>query len=293
MIIGSFETSEPVPQLHAPHAFAWLKPWVDCGSVGTLALQRLETRFGSRELAKLAQPGNFYDFTRYRPVTYYQSGVRQLTIPNTVINWARGDIDHDFVFLHLLEPHILGDVFATSVWQVLKTLGIQRYCLLGSFYDLVPHTRPLLISGGSSNRLTQAGLASAGVRQSKYEGPTSICNLISQEAEKAGAETLTLLVHLPQYTELEEDYNGMVALLRVLHSLYDIPVSDTDIRLAEGQTKILEAALEKDENLKTLITQLESDYDSRLESSHVEEGPQLSPEVNNFLKEMENRFRES
>ena len=67
MRIGAFELNEPVPELNDPHVFAMIRPWVDVGSVGTLTLNRLERYLGSTELGKLARPGNFFDFTRYRP----------------------------------------------------------------------------------------------------------------------------------------------------------------------------------------------------------------------------------
>jgi hypothetical protein len=40
-------------------------------------------RMEDKELAKLAKPGNFFDFTRYRPILYYEEGIRQVKIPNT------------------------------------------------------------------------------------------------------------------------------------------------------------------------------------------------------------------
>ena len=41
MRIGEFEIDEPIPDLKDPHAIAVLRPWIDVGSVGTLALSRL------------------------------------------------------------------------------------------------------------------------------------------------------------------------------------------------------------------------------------------------------------
>ena len=64
MRVGAFEISEPVPELHDPHALVMIRPWVDVGSVGTLTLARLERHFAAKDLAKLARPGNFFDFTR-------------------------------------------------------------------------------------------------------------------------------------------------------------------------------------------------------------------------------------
>jgi hypothetical protein len=70
--IGAFEINEPVPELNEPYAFAILHPWIDVNNVGSLVLNGLETQFEARELGKLAKPGNFYDFTRYRPNLFYE-----------------------------------------------------------------------------------------------------------------------------------------------------------------------------------------------------------------------------
>jgi hypothetical protein len=294
MRMGNLEVNQPLPELIDPHAIVMLRPWLDAGSVGTMILQRLETRFGARELARLAKPGNFYDFTRYRPITFNQGKSRRLLIPNTSITYARGgDTGNDFIFLHLLEPHMFGEAYTSSIWGLLKKLKIRRYCLVGSFYDMVPHTRPILISGGVSGRNASANLPTIGVHQSNYEGPTTICNLISQRAERAGVEIVTILAHLPNYTEIEEDYSGMVALLQVFHYLYDIPVDEADIKASEAQIKNLDAALGQGDQLKTLVGQLETDYDARVETGRDGQESNLSPEINKFLKEMEKKFKET
>ena len=150
MRLGSFTLNEPIPSLREPHALAILRPWIDAGSVGTLTLRHLETSLGVRELAKLTRPGNFYDFTRYRPVMYYRGERREMMIPNSIVSYAQREEGHDFVFLYLLEPHMMGELFVSSLMLLLQRLGIRRYTLLGSMYDVVPHTRPLLITGSAN-----------------------------------------------------------------------------------------------------------------------------------------------
>ena len=83
MRLGAFEINEPLPELHEPHVIAVLRPWINVGRVGTLALSRLEQHFGAKDLGQLARPGAFYDFTRYRPRTRFVNGKRVLNIPNT------------------------------------------------------------------------------------------------------------------------------------------------------------------------------------------------------------------
>lgn len=115
MRLGGFELSEPLPDMKGAHALAVLRPWVDVGSVGTLAISYLEAQLGAEELGRLARPGNFFDFTRYRPTIYFKEGRRQVTIPNTLINYAKREGGNEFLFLHLLEPHMLGEVYVDSV----------------------------------------------------------------------------------------------------------------------------------------------------------------------------------
>ena len=82
MRIGAFELIEPIPELNEPYVLAVLSPWIDVNNVGTLTLSGLETQFKAKELARLARPGNFFDFTRYRPILYYEEGIRRVKIPN-------------------------------------------------------------------------------------------------------------------------------------------------------------------------------------------------------------------
>jgi len=293
MRIGAFEVNEPLPKLHQPHAISMLRPWVDVGSVGTLVLSQLETRFGAEDLARLVKPGSFFDFTRYRPTIYSKEGRREVAIPNTFVTCAKQETGNDFLFFHLLEPHMLGEVYVDSVLLLLKRFGVKRYCLLGSMYDSVSHTRPLIVTGGGIGRGFEEELERAGVESSNYQGPTSILYLISQRAAKIGIETFTLLVHLPQYTQLDDDYMGLVRLMEVLSSLYDVSIADADIAKAERQHKHLNELLDKTSQLKEIVTQLEARYDARMARKEEElEMPQLSPEVERFLREMDKRFRE-
>ena len=80
MRIGAFEINDPIPELNDPHVFAMVRPWVDVGSVGRLTLNRLERFLGSKELGRLVRPGNFFDFTRYRPTMRLVKGEREVRV---------------------------------------------------------------------------------------------------------------------------------------------------------------------------------------------------------------------
>jgi len=74
MRIGAFEVSELIPDLRDPVVIASLQPWIDVNNVATSILHELETQYGGIELARLAKPGLFFDFTRYRPCSILSRG---------------------------------------------------------------------------------------------------------------------------------------------------------------------------------------------------------------------------
>ncbi|NIO04132.1 MAG: hypothetical protein GTN74_05815, partial [Proteobacteria bacterium] len=228
MRIGAFELNEPIPELKNPYVFATLRPWIDVNNVGSLILDGLETQFEAKELARLAKPGNFFDFTRYRPNLSYEEGIRRISIPNTTLRYAKRERGNDLLFLRLLEPHALAETYVDSVLRLLKTLKVKKYCLLGSMYDAVPHTRPLIVNGGAIGRETELDLKKAESQPSNYQGPTSITSLITQRAPEIGIETIWFIVSLPQYVVLEEDYLGKVRLMEILNLLYNIPIDKKD-----------------------------------------------------------------
>jgi len=290
--VKAFETTDPIPELNQPHAIAMMRPWVDVGSVGTTVLSRLERYLKASELAKLSEPGRFFDFTRYRPMLRYANGERQVTIPNTFINYSQAEGLPDLLFVHLLEPHALGEEYIESVLELFKEVGVTRYLLVGGMYDVVPHTRPLRISGSLRMKDIDATLADRfKVKKSTYEGPTSILYMISRKAQEIGLETGNLTVHLPQYVQLEEDLSGAAAVLNVLSELYGLPEELQAREKAARQYVELGKTVARNPELGALVQRLESMYDARAEEEREpEDSPPLSPQVERFLLDIDERF---
>ena len=298
MRVGAFELAEPVPELKDPHVFAMIRPWVDVGSVGTLTLNRLERFMGSKELGRLHRPGTFFDFTRYRPNMRLVDGARQVKIPNSTIRYATTENGPDYLFFHLLEPHSNGEDYTDSILEVVKYFGVKRYCRLGAMYDAVPHTRPLLVTGSLGSVEQKRSVPNFKLSQSTYQGPTTIMNLLSEGIEREEIETINFMVHLPQYVQLEEDYAGTSRMIEVLSSVYDnIPADLAPVRRGQRQYRELNASVDRNSELKTLIQQMEQYYDSQLtaEAQAASEessapAPALSPEIEAFLSELGDRL---
>jgi PAC2 family len=298
MRLNSWDIVEPAPELNQPHALAIIRPWIDVSGVGSLVLSSLEAYLGAKELGKLTRPGDFFDFTRYRPTFIRKANNREVIVPNTTITYGISSgiqtDSHDFVFLRLLEPHMQAEAYVDSVIELFRNFGVKRYCLLGSMFDMVPYTRPLLITGNASNPGLQNELALANVRHSDYQGITSILSLIGNRAIELGIETCSMIIHLPNYLTMEEDYRGEKRLMEVISFLYGFSLPKEDMEKANEQEEqvrlIAEQILKQDPRLGEILKQLEAHYDTGAKQDQKE--TTLSPEVEKFLLDLDRRFRQ-
>jgi hypothetical protein len=299
MLVGKFELSEPFPELRAPHVIASLTPWIDAGSVGSLTIERLERFMDASDLGQLATPGNYFDFTRYRPVVYYEDGERRMKIPNANIRWATGQGDHDFIFLHMLEPHSFAEEYIDSLIEVLTHLQIARFTRIGAMYDAVPHTRPLLVMGTRNGEPMTDVAGVTGNRRRPYQGPTSIMNMVGDQLTANGVENVMLMGRLPHYVELEADFAGRTKMLQVLSEIYGFPAEYAASRRDTQQYERMTAEMKRNPQIQSLVERLESDYDNRKsrrrqepeleEESSEDSFPPLPPSVQEFLGELGRR----
>ena len=283
MRIGDFELQEPIPMLKDPHVLAVVRPWIDVGNVGTLTMRRLERHLESKEIGRLVKPGRYYDFTRYRPKSVLKQGVREYSIPSTTISAAVREHGPDLITLHMLEPHLYGEDYTDSLIELLKYLGVKRYSMIGAMYDMVPHTRQLLVSGGILDSHNEAEYKLVGVRPSDYEGPTTITYLVSNALDAADIETRIFVVHLPQYFQVEEDFTGTARLMTIMCTLYGLPIRLADSERGRQQYASLQNIVTDTSEVAGLLERLEERYD-RENNPDSEPTSDLSPMVEEFLQ---------
>ncbi|HEX2964592.1 MAG TPA: PAC2 family protein [Syntrophorhabdaceae bacterium] len=282
MRIGAFEVQVNLAECNEPYVIATLNPWLDVNGIGTAVLRELSKRYNGVEIARLFRPGDFYDFTRYRPTIHIDEGIQEVKIPNTVIRLVKQGA-HDFLLIRMLEPHAGAEGYISSLLKVFKSLGVKKYILLGSMYDTVPHTKPLLVSGYGAGESIASEMKKAGLLPISYKGPSSIVNLVAKEAATAGIEVIVLIVSVPQYVVLDEDRIGKVRLMEVLNTLYNIPLDKEDFEKALQQRESINERLSTSAELRLLLPQLENIYDSRIKRIQSETGVPLEPEMEELL----------
>ena len=290
MRLGEFELNEPISELKDPHVLAVLRPWIDVGNVGTLSLSRLERHLRATELGRLHRPGYFYDFTRYRPRSFFNEGKREVSIPNTIVRHAQREDGSDLLLVHLLEPQLHGEDFTDSFVELLKFVGAKRYSLIGAMYDTVPHTRPLLVSSSGAGGDLEAEHQLVRTQTSNYEGPTTMLSLIPQEAAAMGMETRTYVVHLPQYFQVDEDFQGTARLMEILCTLYNLPNRLIDFERGREQYNTVQSMVtDEGTSVSSLLQRLEERYD-REQRAGQPQPPPLSSPIEDFLRDINEGF---
>lgn len=283
-----------MPQLPYPRLLLVLRPWVDVGAVGATALTFLEEQWAAADLGELVRPGEFYDFTRYRPTIGTRDGERHVTVPNTVVRWSAAG--SGWITVHALEPHMRGEDFSDAVVELIERLGVREYMMIGAMYGPVPHTRPAVLSGSATMEPLKSALERAGVSGSTYEGPTTILATIPERAKALNVATATMLVQLPAYTQFDTDSRGTWTLLNALNALFSLELDLAPIlRQSEEQYRGLDSAVPQSPQMAAWVRELESAYDREYgQSASSSPGPssdtKLSPELERFLKELESNW---
>ena len=293
MRIGAFQIDIEPDSFDEPHCIASLRPWINVGNVGRIVLSRLGKMHQARKVGYLARPSRFYDFTRYRPRVRLIDGERNFYIPNTTVWGSKMEDGPDLLFLHLLEPHAFAEDFNESVLQLLRTFGVTRYVLVGSMYDGVPHTRPLRVSGAARGWRPGPDFARAvRLSQSRYQGPTSFVSQLTEEVRtRLDLETLSMIVHLPLYLKLDDDYAGAASILTALGHVYGMsPYEFPEVAAGRTQYDQVGYGSQIDPRMSEVIAKFESDYDEEVgvEDDTVDgsEPIELLPEVEQFLQDV-------
>ena len=139
-----------------------LRGWFDIAEVATTAINEL---FADRIAPIVASidPDPFFDFTQERPlVELDEDEIRQIRWPVNEFRFARfPGAPHDLVVLAGVEPHLRYATFADSVLEVAKLSKCEVVVTVGAVADTIPHTRPPLVVGSTTNAslLTALGLS--------------------------------------------------------------------------------------------------------------------------------------
>jgi len=199
--------------------------WNDAGQAATAAVDHLVDLADGEEIFSL-DPDEFYDFQVNRPqVSRPGPTETEVTWPTTAFAMGRLG-ERDAVFVYGPEPNVRWRAFTAQVLSGLRSAEPSLVVLLGALLADTPHTRPIPISGATSDLLVAERL---GLELSTYEGPTGILGVLAEACAAAGIPTISLWAAVPHYVAQTPCPKATLALLGRLEDLLDCPIDQGDL----------------------------------------------------------------
>src|SRR6266705_4432275 len=203
--------------------------WIDAGRAATGALRHLARDPRAARLARI-DPEEFFVFTQERPeVRLRADGSRDILWPRSEFcAWNPEDGRDGLLLFSGPEPHQRWQTYAKAFLDVAERCGVRRIVSLGALLAGAPHTRPIRVTGRTSDPAWRSVLEAWGIyRRPSYEGPTGISTVVLDAAERRGMSHLGLMGQAPHYLQNgAENPAAIQALLtyvaRLLHLSLDM-----------------------------------------------------------------------
>ena len=152
-----------------------------------------------------------------------ENGVRKITWPTTRLSVVRvgGEKPRDLVLVRGIEPSMRWRSFCNEILGFAHELGVELVVVLGALLGDTPHTRPVPISGTTSD----ADLARRmDLEETKYAGPTGIVGVLQEACTHAGVPAVSLWAAVPHYVSQPPNPKATLALLNRLEDLIDVRI---------------------------------------------------------------------
>jgi len=243
------------PSLRKPVLLLSFAGWSDAGAAATTAVRYLSDQLLAKKFAAI-DPEEFYDFYRQRPlVRLSESKVREIQWPSYEFYHGAGlGIERDFVLGIGIEPHLRWRTFSETMLRFAGECGAEMVVTLGAYLDEVLYTRPVPLTGFSTDPTLVAQLDLA---PSRYQGPTGIIGVLADASRKTGVPHASLWASLPHYLNVSPNPRGTLALLLRLNQWLGLRVDTSPLEqaAADFQAKINEA-VNADAQLSAYVREL-------------------------------------
>ena len=272
---------EQRPELRRPVLVAGFEGWNDAASAASEAAGWLTRQFGATKVASM-DPEEHFDFQSARPTVELVDGVtRDLTWPANEFFAVPVDT-RDLVVLRGVEPNLRWPSFCREVLGVAGETGCEMVVTLGALLADVPHTRPVRVTGATTDPELMASLH---LQRSRYEGPTGIVGVLHDTARATGIASASLWAPVPHYVSTPPNPLATRALLDRLGHLLGtaFELGELDELSQAWQTRVDEV-VSQDDDVRSYVAQLEERYDTEDETD-IPSGEGLADEVEQFLRD--------
>jgi proteasome assembly chaperone (PAC2) family protein len=280
---------EKIPTLRQPVMILAFAGWNDAGEAATNAAQLLCSRLNAEKFAYL-DPEEFYNFAEHRPRVRLVRGQREITWPSNEFYYCQNDsLLRDLVIGVGIEPHLKWKTYVGAILDLARQCGVSMVLTLGALLAEVVYSRPVRISGSSTDPELSARLH---LSTSRYEGPTGIVGILNDTCRREGLPAVSLWANVPHYLSNTPNPKAMHALVRRVLGILDYPLDLRDVELAvrDFETKVAEV-IANNPAVASYVRQLEereADEEDDAPARHepdLPSGDQLVQELEQFLRQ--------
>ena len=259
------------PELRAPVMVCAFKGWNDAGEAASAALSYIRGSFEARDVADI-DPEEYYDFTAVRPTVKLVDGsIREIEWPENSFSVAPvPGAEGDLVMLQGVEPSLRWRRFTEEVVTAARDLGVRMVITLGALLADVPHSRPVAITGITSDEALDERL---GFEPPVYEGPTGIVGLLQRACTDAGLPAVSLWASVPHYVAAAPNPKVALALVRAFEGAAGLAVDGAELEsAADDYERQVTAAVASDPEVKAFVERLETQLDEDAAENPPDEG---------------------
>ena len=252
---------EQFPVLRSPILIAAFEGWNDAADAASGVVDHLLEVWDTRMVAVI-DPEDFYDFQVNRPIVGTdESGMRRITWPSTQLSVASppGAL-RDVILLRGIEPNMRWRQFCAELLAGADELGAQMVVTLGALLADTPHTRPIPVSGTT----TEPELADRlKLEQSNYEGPTGIVGVFQDACVRTDMPAVSFWAAVPHYVVQPPCPKATLALLGQLEDLLEISIPLGDLpEESRAWERGVDELSEEDEEIGDYVRALEETRDT-------------------------------
>jgi len=252
---------EQARELVDPVVIAAFEGWNDAADAASATVDHLMKVWSARVIGEV-DPEDYYDFQVNRPLTGSdENGMRRITWPTTRIAVASPpDLDRDVILIRGLEPNMRWRQFCAELLDAVEELGGTLVVTLGALLADAPHTRPIPVSGTSTEPDIVDRLK---LEISSYEGPTGIVGVFQDACTQIDMPAVSYWAAVPHYVAQPPCPKATLALVTRLEELLEISIPLGDLpEDAQAWERGVNELAEDDEDVAEYVRALEEARDT-------------------------------
>ncbi len=272
--------------LRAPALICAFKGWNDAADAASSAIQFVGSALSARRFATI-DPEEFYDFQATRPrVKMVEGQTREVVWPAVELYEARVPrAPRDLILMTGSEPSFRWRTFCKLVVELAEVLGTQLVVTMGALLADVPHTRPVSVTGLSSD---PALVARLGLAPSSYEGPTGIVGILHAACQDAGLPSASLWAAVPHYIAATPNPKAALALVRKLEGLVGVAVDASELEVAAADyDRQVNVAVQSDPDVQAFVERLE-----QAAGEEADDAPTALPSGDTIARDLQRFLRQ-